>query len=104
MTLDKFNESVGNQLGYCANLLTTKGKEYAPDAEIDRLACFKVAGVLQDESPKEALCGMLAKHLVSVYEMCRSEEQYPREKWIEKITDSINYLLILRAMVDDEAE
>lgn len=104
MTLEKFNESVVDQLTYCADLLTAKGKEYAPDAEVDRLACFKVAAVLQNESPKEALCGMLAKHLVSVYEMCRSKETYSHEKWTEKITDSINYLLILKAMVDDEAE
>lgn len=104
MTLEKFNESVSKQMEYCKSLLVTKGVEYAPEAEIDRLLSFKVAAALQDESPKEALCGMLAKHIVSVYEMCRTGEQYSLEKWTEKITDSINYLLILKAMVDDEAQ
>lgn len=103
MTLEKFNESVAKQLNYCEALLIAKGVEYAPEAEIDRLSSFKVAAALQDESPKEALCGMLAKHIVSVYEMCRTGEQYSLEKWTEKITDSINYLLILKAMVEDEA-
>lgn len=101
MTLEKFNESVSRQLNYCETLLIHKGMEYAPD-DSDRLRAFKVAASLQDESPKQALCGMLAKHIVSVYEMCRSNEQQPVDKWIEKLTDSINYLLILRAMVDDE--
>ena len=102
MTLEKFNESVSKQLEFCKSLLITKGAEYAPNAEIDRLASFKVAAALQDVSEKEALCGMLAKHLVSVYEMCRTGEPYTPEKWAEKITDSINYLLILKAMVDNE--
>lgn len=104
MTLEKFNESVSNQLEFCKSLLVTKGREYAPDAEIDRLASFKAAGALQDMSSKEALCGMLAKHVVSVFEMCRTGEQYPLEKWTEKITDIINYMLILKAMVEDEAQ
>lgn len=103
MTLEKFNESISKQMEYCKSLLVTKGVEYAPEAEIDRLSSFKVAAALQDESPKEALCGMLAKHIVSVYEMCRATEPYSMEKWTEKITDSINYLLILKAMVEDEA-
>lgn len=103
MTLEKFNESVSRQLEYCKSLLIHKGSEYAPD-ESDRLGSFKVAGALQDVSSKEALCGMLAKHIVSVYEMCRSTDQHSPEKWTEKITDSINYLLILKAMVDDETE
>lgn len=101
MTLIEFNESVCKQLDYCKSLLTDKGKGYAPD-ESDRLGSFAVAGALQNVSAKEAVCGMLAKHIVSVYEMCRSKEQYTLEQWTEKITDSINYFLILKAMVDDE--
>lgn len=103
MTLEKFNASVVDQLEYCKSLLVRKGAEYAPDAA-DRLSSFKTAGALQGETPKEALCGMLAKHIVSVYEMCRTEGPYTHDKWIEKITDSINYLLILKAMIDDETE
>lgn len=103
MTLEKFNASVVDQLEYCKSLLVRKGAEYAPDAS-DRLSSFKIAGQLQDESPKEALCGMLAKHIVSVYEMCRTNQDYTYDEWCEKITDSINYLLILKAMIDDETE
>ena len=42
---------------------------------------------------------MLAKHLVSIADMVGARKDYPQETWDEKITDSINYLLILRAVV-----
>ena len=54
-------------------------------------------------SPKAALMGMLSKHLISISDMCTDERQYSREQWDEKITDSINYFLILRALVEEES-
>ena len=45
---------------------------------------------------------MLAKHLVSLSDMCTDGNDYTLERWAEKITDSINYLLILRAVVEEE--
>ncbi len=45
---------------------------------------------------------MLSKHLISVSDMCMGEQQYSKEQWDEKITDSINYFLILRAIVEEE--
>lgn len=55
---------------------------------------------VQGTTPIQALAGMMCKHTVSVYDMCRSGE-YPIELWSKKITDSINYLLLLRAMVEE---
>ena len=46
--------------------------------------------------------GMLSKHLISVSDMCMDERKYSKEQWDEKITDSINYFLILRAIVEEE--
>jgi hypothetical protein len=43
--------------------------------------------------------GMLSKHLISVLDMCMDKQQYSKEQWDEKITDCINYFLILRAIV-----
>lgn len=100
MTNTKFNEVLKNQLDYCSELLAAKGDEYDSDTS-DRLHSFKTAAALQNETPKQALAGMMCKHTVSVYDMCKGGE-YPLEKWIEKITDSINYLILLRAMVEEE--
>ena len=69
---------------------------------VDRLAHFKKAAVVLNTTPRAALMGMLSKHLISVSDMCMGEQQYSKEQWDEKITDSINYFLILRAIVEEE--
>lgn len=122
MTIETFNTIVNEQIDICTNMLTGKGLEYAPDAakekgpevaplgyeknsatkNADRLAHFKKAAAIMSTTPKVALLGMLSKHIVSVSDMCTDNRNYPIEKWNEKITDSINYLLILRAIVEEE--
>lgn len=106
MKIDIFNKVVKEQLLTCESLLIGKGYEYAPDAvdesAVDRLAHFKKAAAIIDGSPKEALLGMLAKHIVSISDMCIDGHEYSADRWTEKITDSINYLLILRAIVEEE--
>lgn len=107
MKIDVFNKVVREQLLVCEHLLTGKGHEYAPDAvdesNIDRLAHFKKAAAIIDGTPKEALLGMLTKHLVSISDMCTDGRSYSLDRWTEKITDSINYLLLLKALVEEEA-
>ena len=49
---------------------------------------------------------MMSKHTVSVYDMIRgleSGEEYPLDMWDEKIGNSINYLLLLAALVRERA-
>jgi hypothetical protein len=97
MTTDNFNAIINWQIEHCKSILCSKAKEYATS---DRLHNFKIAGALQGISPVQALMGMMAKHTVSVADMCMSSgETYPQEMWDEKITDSINYLLLLAALV-----
>ena len=38
---------------------------------------------------------MMSKHTVSIYDMCWSGQDYGLKLWQEKITDAINYLLLL---------
>lgn len=84
----------------CVKTLLVKGREYALGE--DRLESFKKAAILQGVSPSSALFGMLAKHIVSLSEMCApSGVGFPKEKWLEKIQDSINYLALLWALVND---
>ena len=97
MTQEKFNSIVTNQLTKIEDLLLSKGKEYAPS--VDRLAAFKHAADLQQTTTEVALGGMLAKHIVSIYQMIPDAYLYTGEKWDEKINDAINYLLLLRACI-----
>lgn len=107
MDMFSFNKTVKEQSERCLSILCDKGIEYAPNASMenntsDRLEHFKKAAAIMSATPKIALLGMLSKHIVSVSDMCTDSKSYPIEKWDEKITDSINYLLILRAMVEEE--
>ena len=96
MTTEKFNNIINWQIEHCKSILCSKAKEYAT---ADRLHNFKIAGALQGISPVQALMGMMTKHTVSVADMCMSAETYPQALWDEKITDSINYLLLLSALI-----
>lgn len=99
MDASTFNNVVEEQLKRSTDVLCKKATEYATE---DRLHNFKIAASIQRCSQRQALAGMMAKHTVSVYDMCQGNEDYPIELWNEKITDSINYLLLLRAVVDED--
>ena len=58
-----------------------------------------MAAELEGVTMAQALAGMMAKHTVSIYDMCRSGEEYPLWLWEEKITDHLNYLFLLNAVV-----
>jgi hypothetical protein len=96
MNTEEFTSLIEEQIKRSTSLLIDKAKEYASDT--DRLHNFKVAAGILGETQEQALGGFLAKHIVSVFDMINSGKEYPIEVWNEKITDSINYLLILRAM------
>lgn len=97
MTEKTYKEIIDETMAMCTDVLFKKKGEYA--TEQDYFHNFNVAAELENVTPKQALAGMMAKHTVSVYDMCNSDEEYSLEKWNEKIVDHINYLLILRAMI-----
>ena len=96
MTAERFNQIIKEQFELCESVLCSKAKEYATE---DRLHNFKMAAGMMGCEPREALAGMMAKHTISIYDMCRAEDMAPMMLWDEKITDSINYLLLLKALV-----
>ncbi len=104
MNITQFETVAKNQLSACEKLLTSKGEEYALQPDVDRLDHFKVAGAITGGTPKAALWGMLAKHLVSLSDMCNSKDLFTEERWEEKISDSINYLVLLKALAMEERE
>ena len=102
MTSEEFNALTKAQLKRCEDVLCTKADEYATD---DRLHNFKQAALLQEVTPATALKGMMCKHTISVYDMIKGVEEgkeYPLALWNEKITDSMNYLLLLWAIVNED--
>lgn len=101
MNTNDFNKIIDSRIQKCLDVLCKKADEYAT---LDRLHNFKVAAELQGCTPIRALGGMMCKHTVSVYDLINEFEEgadIPLELWEEKIGDSINYLLLLTALVHE---
>ena len=108
MDTHDFEEHIKETVNRSLNTLFAKSEAYN-DPDGDRLRNFKVAAELQHTTPVKALAGMMAKHTVSVYDMIDKSDEDIIEfaDWYEKIGDSINYLLLLSALiheVNDEGE
>ena len=100
MNHKEFNDVVTKELDYVRELLCSKSKEY--DFGEDRFHSFKVGGQLQGISQEKCLLGYLTKHIISIYDMCGNVEEFSFEKFQEKLTDYINYGLLLLGMIQEE--
>ena len=89
MTQKEFQAVFREQVRQCEGLLIQKAKEYTGDNP-DRLSAFKAAAAIQDSTPQQALAGMMKTFELPV--------------WEEKITDSLNYLFLLKAVIKEELE
>ena len=101
MNTEQFENILQNRLKKIESILSAKAQEYAKG---DRLYNFKRASEIQRCSPERALLGMMMKHLVSVIDLVEAREQghLPGIGLIdEKIGDSINYLILLEAMLKE---
>jgi hypothetical protein len=99
MTHDEFNTIFEARVNECRTMLGVKANEYATG---DRLHNFKVAAELQSCTPAQALGGMLAKHIVSIFDMLAEEDShFVPEVWSEKLGDALNYLFLLDAVLID---
>lgn len=95
-----FETQINRQVDMSLDMLISKGEEYAT---VDRLHNFRVAAALQGIPMHQALSGMMAKHTASVYDMLKDGiDVHDSAKWDEKISDHINYLLILQAVLYEE--
>ena len=103
MITSKFEKVVNSQFKHCYDVLFEKAQQYNIGTD-DRLHAFKVAANFQGITNKQALLGMLTKHFVSLSDMIGTDKNCVLDTWDEKITDSINYLLLLKAIVIEESE
>lgn len=100
MHADQFNRVFEEQVDRCRTTLGAKAKEYADDT--DRLQNFKTAAAVRGVTPRKALAGMMVKHTVSLYDMLESDSEFPDALWDEKLGDHLNYLFLLRAILEEE--
>jgi hypothetical protein len=101
METKEFNQIVESRLAATKHTLLAKADEYARG---DRLSNFKVAGALQGCTPEKALGGLVAKHIVALYDFINDIDRgivQPSERWNEKIGDIMAYMCLLDALVKE---
>lgn len=107
MNVNSYNKAIDDQINQCREILRAKHEEYAeaPEKEnSDHLSNFhNCARILQTEV-KKAWLGMFVKHLESLIKLIRQDFDEENPVWDEKITDSINYLLLLKALISETRE
>lgn len=94
-----YESAIQDMMAYCYQLLLRKHQEYANEDDFHNFRC---AASLQGVTPEQALIGMMDKHVVSIHDLVNAAAEgrlVSEDLWREKISDNINYLLILWAMV-----
>lgn len=110
MTSEEFKKVVEKQLELCKTILDRKTTEYVHDNN-DRFEAFKHKWLYNVNAvcpSKKILWYQMAKHIQSLYDICQIDDiKYDiknRDLILEKITDTINYLIILRGIIDDRCK
>lgn len=104
MTNRAFDAILAERLAKTRTVLASKGDQY--DAPGDRLRNFKDAAALTGESPAQVCIGFMAKHLVGLFDVVNRQARgdHSRDHLLdERVTDAVNYLVLLEALVADGA-
>lgn len=102
MKPESFNKIVNERCVKIKKVLASKAKEYATE---DRLHNFKRASVFMNKTPATVCWGFAMKHFTSVADIVDQVESGKKiEPWLieEKIGDSINYLILLEAILKEQ--
>lgn len=96
-----FDRVVNNRIRAIKEILASKAEEYATE---DRLHNFNRAAVFMNKKPSTVCWGFAMKHFTSIADIVDDIEKddTPAGDLIhEKISDAINYLILLEACIDD---
>jgi len=100
----EFDELVSSITDRIKSVLCSKADEYASDS--DRLHNFAVAARMRNTTQAKALDGMKLKHDVSILDLIEwndtDKEKVTKELIEEKLTDSINYTILLWAILSKD--
>lgn len=102
MNLEKFHYFLQAILEHIEEVLDNKSADYA--AKGNKLANFQLQARIDDITPIEALRGNWLKHRSSIIQGLDELETgkvRPKEWWKEKIIDSINYQILLLALLEE---
>ena len=104
MTPNDFYKLVERTFTDLKELLKLKEGEYSQGG--DRLDQFKKGATLINRKSHQVLQGFMLKHTTAIYDMLQEDntDMFTQVRWREKIYDHINYLILLLAIVEENAE
>lgn len=95
MTPQEFDAFLEKQFEIIRNMMGSNGsKSLEYSRKQNKLHNFQKAAQFSDNTPAQALWGMLAKHLVSIHDAIDANVTIGDEK----LDDAINYLILLKAL------
>lgn len=103
MTTEQFAKCFEARVDLCRRVLIGKNADYARGN--DKLHNFKEAAKMEGCSEFQALRGMLLKHWQSIRDLCNDIDKgmyHNMDIWEEKIGDALNYLFLLRAILQEK--
>lgn len=100
MNNEAFTECLDDILDSIGEVLSVKSKEYSLYG--DRLHSFKQGSKVCGLDPKVYLFALMTKHIQCVKDLCHGELPNYESLVEEKIRDSINYLILLEALMKEE--
>ena len=94
-----FDLVVQNRCEKIRSVLASKAEEYAREGS-DRLVAFKRMAAFRNTTPERALFDAAAKHIVALAMFIDEDpNSIPPAQWEEKIGDTINYMVLLEALL-----
>lgn len=100
MEVEKFNNIVNTRLDSCKEILVTKAEQYATSK--DRLHNFKDGACVNGCTTKQYALTLVTKHFIALRDKINRDEYVSEEFVSEKITDIINYMLLIEALIEEE--
>lgn len=102
MTAEEFDMIVERRINKIKDTLLSKAEEYAGKTE--RLHNFKRGAAMTGQQPAQVCVGFMVKHLVSVFDIIDDLSLGDGRRlchFDEKVTDAVNYLILLEGLVKE---
>lgn len=98
MNKKEFNENVEFILKEAHNTLITKNAKYANE---DALHNFVAGAKISGQTPEKTCWGYMTKHLTALRDML-DKDYVEGEDVLEKVQDSINYLIFIYCLLKEK--
>lgn len=102
MQNERFEKCFEARVDLCRRVLIGKNTDYARNN--DKLHNFREVAKIEKITIEQAAQGMLVKHWQSIRDLLGDLDKgqyHSLDVWEEKLGDALNYLFILRAMVEE---